>query len=91
MTIHALKSWPEYFQPLMTGDKTFELRRDDRKFTAGDHLLLREYVPNSDSYTGRELTRRITYVLHGLGSVGTIAPLKGLSQGYVILSLEEVT
>src|SRR5262245_27353106 len=90
MAVHDLKSWPEMFGPVLDGTKTFELRRNDRDFHTGDHIVLREYDPNTDSYSGREIVKRITYVLRGIGNVGSIAPFKGLSMGYAILALADV-
>jgi hypothetical protein len=90
MTVHTLKSWPEFFEPVLQGKKRFELRRNDRDFQDGDHLVLREYEPGEDRFTGRELTKRVSYVMRGIGSVGSIAPLKGLSMGYAILGLEDI-
>jgi hypothetical protein len=89
MTVHTLKSWPEFFEPVLSGQKQFELRKNDRDFQVGDHVVLREWEPNGDRYTGREINKRVTYVLRGLGSVGTIAPYKGLSMGYAILGLAD--
>ena len=93
MTTHELKSWPEFFAPVERGEKTFELRIDDRHYEVGDVLVLREWMPDvhgtdEGRYTGRELRRRVTYVMQGLGTVGVIPPLKGLLRGYVILALE---
>lgn len=95
MTTHELKSWPEFFAPVERGEKTFELRIDDRHYEVGDVLVLREWVPDvhgtdEGRYTGRECRRRVSYAMQGLGNVGVIPPLKGLSRGYVILALEPV-
>ena len=84
---HRVKSWPEFFQPVLDGSKPFELRHNDRGYQVGHVLWLQEWEPNSQSYTGRETMRKITYVMEGLGSVGTIAPVKGLALGYAILGL----
>ena len=95
MTIHRIKSWPEFFEPVRTGVKSFELRKNDRDYCVGDHLTLLEWEPDTFShneagrYTGRELTKKIVYVMNGAGNVGTIQPLKGLSSGYAILGLGE--
>jgi hypothetical protein len=89
MKTHHLKSWPEFFEPMLTGAKPFELRKNDRDFQTGDILLLCEFDPNTDRYTGREVKKRVTYVLRGIGSVGTIAPYKGLSMGYAILGITD--
>jgi hypothetical protein len=86
MKTHELKSWPDFFEPVFNGSKTFELRVDDRHFAVGDVLHLREWDDRAGKYTGRELRRTITCVLAGIGG-GAIAPVRGLSRGYAILSL----
>ena len=88
MKLHELKSWPEYFAPVLSGAKLFELRHNDRDFEVGDELLLREYNPTAQSYSGRELRATVTYAMYGVGSVGAILPLKGLAANYVILGIE---
>ncbi|MPN35294.1 hypothetical protein SDC9_182791 [bioreactor metagenome] len=35
---HKLKTLPKYFDKIVSGSKTFEVRRDDRPFTEGDSL-----------------------------------------------------
>lgn len=80
MKTHDLKCWPVFFEALVKGTKTFELRKDDRGFQAGDHLLLREWSPSSETYSGRELTFRVGFVLHG-------APKWGLSGDVAVMSL----
>lgn len=37
---HILKCWPIYFDAVARGEKTFEIRRDDRGFQKGDVLVL---------------------------------------------------
>jgi hypothetical protein len=86
MTTHELKSWPDYFEPLAAGIKTFELRRNDRNFQVGDILVLREYDDRKRVYTGRECRKRITYMLDGIGQ-GLIEPIIGLNRGFAILQL----
>jgi hypothetical protein len=89
--MHELKVWPEFFEPLQSGVKTFDLRRNDRGFKLGDMLHLREWSPDSPGgYTGRELHKRICYKLDGVGT-GAISPLIGLLRGYCILGLMDVT
>ena len=60
--LHELKVWPPYFDALADGSKTFEVRKNDRGFKVGDTLRLREWS-HATGYTGREVTRLITYVL----------------------------
>ncbi len=85
---HDLKSWPDFFEPVASGVKQFELRLNDRKFKVGDVLRLREFDDRKGIYTGREVRKRITYLLEGIGP-GAITPVLGLSRGYVILSLSD--
>ncbi|MFN3652593.1 MAG: ASCH/PUA domain-containing protein [Armatimonadota bacterium] len=61
--MHELKIWPEYFEAIRTGKKTFEVRKDDRGFQVGDLLLLREWDPETKTYSGRALFRDVSYVL----------------------------
>ena len=63
MKIHELKTWPPHFAAIWSGVKTFEIRRDDRGYEPGDVLHLREWSPESKSYSGRMLLARVTYLL----------------------------
>ena len=38
---HILKIWPEYFILIASGEKNFELRKNDRNYKAGDTLILK--------------------------------------------------
>lgn len=68
---HRLKTWPEYFEAIASGAKTFEVRRDDRGFAVGDMLVLEEWDPSPEmpdiakGYTGRILKRLVSYKLPG--------------------------
>lgn len=81
MSTHELKTWPQFFARIVDGSKAFELRKADRDFQEGDTLVLREYSPDSWTYTGRSESRRITYVLRDDG------PSFGLAPGYCILGI----
>lgn len=89
MNTHRLRTWPEFFAAVLSGEKPFELRLNDRKFQVGDLLILEEYEPfkeGSTKYTGRKCERKITYVLEGVGGA-TKEPLLGLARGYAVLGL----
>lgn len=79
MQTHELKTWPEHFSAIVEGRKRFELRRDDRGFAEGDRLLLREWAPEPDRYTGRQVTVDVTYILRG--------PAFGLPENLAVLSI----
>ena len=72
--IHELKTWPRFFQDMADGVKTFELRKDDRGFEIGDALLLREYMPDVEQYTGRQLIRLVVYKLNNSIFSGGLQP-----------------
>ena len=60
---HKVKSWPALFEATLSGAKTHELRRtNDRDYQVGDTLLLQEFDPQTQQYTGREVTVSITYI-----------------------------
>ena len=66
-TVHELKTWPAYYNKVITGKKKFEIRELDRPFKIGDDLLLREWNPISKQYgeyTGRRVRARITNILY---------------------------
>lgn len=56
------KIWPEYFEKVLSGDKTFELRLNDFDINEGDAFVLKEWDPVASKYTGREITRTVGYV-----------------------------
>jgi hypothetical protein len=65
ITVHDLKIWPQYFQAVREGRKTFELRKWDRDYKEGDRLILREFDPLIEDFTGEAVRAIITYILFG--------------------------
>ena len=61
--LHDLKILPEWFNAVISGVKTFEIRKDDRNFQPRDVLLLREW--DGTAYTGRTCKADVTMVLRG--------------------------
>ena len=87
MQTHYLKTWPEFYKEILSGNKTFEIRKNDRKFAAGDTLVLQEWDPilvdrdnPSSGYTGNDIRRRVDYVLTSDKSAGLIA-------GYCVMTI----
>ncbi len=62
MAVIEKKIWPEFFEKVLSGDKTFEIRLADFEINKGDTLLLREWDPKKKDYTGRTLKLKVTYV-----------------------------
>ena len=56
------KIWPQYFNEVLSGEKTFELRLADWDCTKGDTLILKEWNPDTKEFTGREITKKVGYV-----------------------------
>lgn len=96
MKIHELKIYPQYFIEILNGNKTFELRKDDRGFEVGDTLILKEYktgitdstgsekiVVQEAGYTGREIKKTISYIYKGCANG------LGLKTGFSILALKD--
>ena len=50
---HELKILPQYFEHVLSGNKTFEHRLNDRGFQTGDNVVLKEYSKEEvfDGYT----------------------------------------
>lgn len=57
------KTWPKYFQDVLDGKKKFDVRLNDFDCEIGDVLVFKEYDPNTKQYTGREVEKRVEYVL----------------------------
>ena len=75
--IHNLKIRSEFFQAVVQGTKTFELRKNDRDFQAGDRINLMEF--EEGRFTGNTVKKTITYILEGFD---------GLKDGYCILAIK---
>jgi len=84
MNIHELKTWPQYFQAIMEGAKTFEVRKNDRAFAVGDTLHLREWNPHTGQYTERSTLVQVLYIMPGDIALG------GIREGYCVMSIAPV-
>lgn len=86
---HCVKCLPPYFAAIRSGEKTFDVRRDDRGYQRGDFIVLQEFDPSRiqtpmcGRYTGEEERREITWILTG-GQFG-------IEPGYVVLALKEIS
>lgn len=83
---HTLKCNADYWDAVSNGDKTFEVRRDDRGFQKGDTLILQKwdavkhrYVMHYTNNRPYEIRKKIKYVLTG-GQLG-------IEPGYVVMAL----
>ena len=62
MKTHELKTWQPYFEEVIRGRKTFEIRENDRNFKVGERLLLKEFDPDTQTYSGKDALYKITYM-----------------------------
>ena len=62
MMVHDLKCWPEPFRDLCEGLKTHEVRVFDRDYKVGDTLRLREYDPEKNWFSGRQIEVDVTCI-----------------------------
>ncbi len=60
VTVHELKILPEYFAAIVSGEKRFEIRKNDRNYKVGDILRLMKY--EDDNFTGDVHVSEITYI-----------------------------
>lgn len=78
--LHRLKIKSEYFLKVLSGEKTFEIRLNDRNYHVGDLLELNEVVDGA--YTSRKLVVKVEYMLtHNDFS-------DGIPNNYVVMSIK---
>lgn len=77
MTTHTLKVAPGFWWALADETKSFEVRKNDRDYCAGDVLVLWQWLQGK-AIEG-PIFRRVTYVLHG--------PQYGVEAGYVVMAI----
>ncbi len=57
------KIWPENFEDILAGRKTYEPRLADFEVAVGDTLVLREWNPKTREYTGRRAEKKVGAIL----------------------------
>lgn len=83
MKTHKLKLLYHFCDDVLSGEKCFEIRENDRGYQKGDHI---KFTPVYDSGFDRpkhpieDKEYKITYVLNGWG----------LKNGYVVFGIKEV-
>ncbi len=92
MTEHTLKTHGTVWEAIKSGQKRFEVRRNDRFFQQGDVVVLRKMgesgryyerdYSSDDKFATFDLRFKIGWMLHG-GQFG-------IEPGYVVFQLENV-
>ncbi len=57
------KIWPSNFEKVLQGKITFDIRLADFECKPYDTIILKEWNPETQKYTGRTIEKQITYVL----------------------------
>lgn len=84
MKIHELKIIKNFCDDILNGEKSFEIRENDRGYQKGDHIKFISIEANSGIRACHEIDKReyeITYVINGWG----------LKNGYVVFGIKEVS
>jgi hypothetical protein len=76
--VHELKIIDPFFAQVISGKKTFEIRKNDRNYHEGDILVLKQFYPKNNDFTGRLTVMKITYVTD-----------YDQKPGYVVLGIED--
>jgi len=74
--VHELKILPKFYAAVVSGEKRFELRYNDRDFKVGDELHLCEWADGK--YTGRATMVKVTFIYN---------VSLGLDREYCIMSI----
>ena len=73
---HEVKLAASYYEDVVSGKKSFELRKNDRGYKQGDSLKMLEF--KDGKHTGRTIEADIIYMLEDY---------TGLAEGYCILGI----
>jgi len=79
MKMHTLKTWPKEFAAIVNFTKTFEVRNNNRNFQENDIVMLREWNPETETYTERMAIFEIGHVMKDCNW--------GLPEGLCVFSL----
>ena len=79
--IHTLKTVQPYYGRVLSGQKTFDLRLNDRDFQTGDKALLVEYDSENNTFSGKQSEVEITYVLR---------EFKGIEKNYCVFGFKVI-
>jgi len=64
-TTHELKTHPQPYFDVFTGEKPYEIRKNDRGYAVGDWLLLKQWEPVLLTYSGKQLWAYVTHLTPG--------------------------
>lgn len=75
------KIWPEFFNDVLFNNKRFEIRKDEDDIQIGDFMVLKEWDPKAQEYTGRQMGCTVLYVFRADNNEQDF----GLKPGYCVI------
>lgn len=80
------KMWPESYELVRIGQKTYDLRLADWDIKPGDVIVFKEWNPDTAQYTGRSMEKKVGYV--GKTKDWEVWPKDDIEKyGYQVISL----
>ncbi|EON71796.1 ParB/RepB/Spo0J family partition protein [Lysinibacillus sphaericus] len=79
---HELDSYPEQFEAIVQGLKTFMCGFDNQSFRVGDKLKINEFNPETILYTGRFTEMKVIYIQEG--------GKNDIPENYIIMSIKKI-
>ncbi len=79
---HELDSYPEQFEAIVQGLKTFMCGFDNQSFRVGDKLKINEFNPETILYTGRFTEMKVIYIQEGRKN--------DIPDNYIIMSIKKI-
>jgi len=72
MTVHRIKLREEYADAVYSGEKTFEIRYNDRGYQKGDEIIFKviDGCGISVNHALNHVLFEITYLIHGIHGFG---------------------
>lgn len=80
VTVHCIKCSPELYEDVTEGFPTFVITKNDKGYSPGDYLVLKEYDAEVEALTGRAARTSIMCIEY---------ENEGLKPGYCVLGIEE--
>lgn len=82
MKLHELKIKEEYFNAIIRGEKTFELRKNDRDYQVGDLIHFKQ-IDGREYFNHSKDVYQIIYILKDVSEYG-------LDKEYCILAIKKL-
>lgn len=88
MKTHFVKSWSHFYDEILAGNKLHDLRKNDRGYKVGDHMILEKYDNIKGVYLGETQIVEITYITSNVTPYAFSSSV--LPNEYCILSIRKI-